>query len=206
VSPQDDRKDLRVYCNCLQSAKHRLVLAERIRSGELRIDPNVESYDFEFVLLQIRKALELVAFASIAAHKDIYASAYADFATHWNAKKLLTKLAKLHPDFYPKPVLLERLESGIVNITHQSGHELTPEEFVQLYDICSKAIHEWNPYLDEPRVLHTGRPVADWMKRIYNLLNLHAVTLVGSGTVWIVELNNPDTNTVRAYPAVSAGI
>jgi hypothetical protein len=203
VIATDDRHDLRVYCNCLQSAKHRLALVERIRSGEVSIDPVIDAYNLEVTLLQVRKALELIAFASIAAHRDVYAKEYADFATHWNAKKLLARLEKLHPGFYPKAIQLERLESGIVNVTHQTGHELTPTEFIRLYDICSKAIHEWNPYLDEPRVLHIERPIADWMKRIYNLLSLHAVTLMGSGTVWIVEFNTADTGSVRAHPAVS---
>jgi hypothetical protein len=204
VDAQGDREDLRVYCNCLQSAKLRLALANKIVTGELRID--VDAVDAEFALLQIRKALELIAFAAVAAHKDTYAQEYADFATHWNAKKLLSRLTKLHPDFYPKPISIERTGPKAVTLTHVSGHELTKDDFVSLYDICSKAIHEWNPYLPDPRVLNTGRPVADWLKRIHNLLELHAVTLLGNSTVWIVEFNNPTTGAVRAHPAVSAPV
>jgi hypothetical protein len=201
MNSQHDNYDLGVYCGCLQSAKLRLQLAEKVTLGQIEIDE--ETVDAEFALLQIRKSLELVAFASIAAHKDIYAREYADFATHWNAKKLLPRLAKLHPDFYPNPIRIERTGPNRVHLTHMSGHELTQDEFVALYDICSKALHEWNPYLTQPRILDTQRPISEWLKRIHNLLELHAVTLLGSKTVWIVEFNNPDTGTVRAHPAVS---
>src|SRR5687767_4269598 len=100
---KEQMEAIKVYCNCLQSAKKRLELIEAITSGRLRIDN--ESIDAEFACLQLRKSLELIAFASIAAHKGVYSQAHADFASHWNAKRLMGKLEKLHPDFYPTPAV-----------------------------------------------------------------------------------------------------
>jgi len=98
---KEQTEALKIYCNCLQSAKKRLELIEGITSRRLRIDH--ESIEAEFACLQLRKTLELIAFASVAARKDVYSQAHADFASHWNAKKLMAKLEKLHPDFYPTP-------------------------------------------------------------------------------------------------------
>jgi hypothetical protein len=196
-----EHRDLRTYINCIQSAKLRLRLVERIASGALKIDH--ESIDAEFSCLQIRKCLELIAFSSIAAHKETYADAHADFATHWKPKKLLDKLRRLHPDFYPQPVVVERERGKHVKLSRIMNEYLTEDDFAILYDACSDALHEWNPYRPDPRVVNLHRPMAEWVERIRRLLEWHVVHLVGTKDIWIVQFDGSDGLT-HAFPAASA--
>jgi hypothetical protein len=90
ITDMEENADLKIYINCLHSAKRRLALIERLTSGELKIDH--ESIDAEFACLQLRKCLELIAFSSMAAHREIYSQAYADFHTHWKAGQVFSLL------------------------------------------------------------------------------------------------------------------
>src|ERR1700731_738919 len=63
-----------------------------------------EAIDKELVFLQLRKILELLAFASLTANREKYAAAHKKFATFWRAKDMLQDLEKVNPDFYPRPV------------------------------------------------------------------------------------------------------
>jgi hypothetical protein len=191
VMTPEQREALTTYCNCLQSAKKRLALVDAVTSGRLRIDH--EAVDSEFACLQLRRALELIAFASVAAHKDIYSQAHADFATHWNAKKLLQKLEKLHPDFYPKPVRITEPDSpGPKRLIEIESDYLSKDDFVFLYNTCSEALHEWNPYRSDPRVVHFGHPVSEWVVRTRRLLEMHWISFVGTMDIFVVVFNGPD--------------
>jgi hypothetical protein len=201
VTLGSDPEGLRVYIDCMQSAKLRLRLVERVVSGELAIVD--DSTDGEFACLQVRKCLELIAFSSIAAHKGTYSKAYADFANHWRAKRLLEYLKKVHPDFYPTPVLIERESDKKVKLSTILNEYLTQEDFVLLYDSCSKALHEANPYKEGGLVIQLHRPMSEWVARIRRLLAWHVVRLVGTTDVWIVQLDGDD-GLAHGFPAVSA--
>ena len=60
----------------------------------------------ETIGLQFRKIFELIAFASLSANKKLYAAAYANFAKHWEASKLIANLHRINPDFYPVPIVI----------------------------------------------------------------------------------------------------
>jgi len=49
--------------------------------GEHKISTSVQVFDIELAFLQLRKSLELIAFASLIANKDKYSAAYANFAS-----------------------------------------------------------------------------------------------------------------------------
>lgn len=181
---------LRIYCNCLQSAKHRLALVDAITTGALRIAG--ESIDGEFACLQLRKALELIAFSSIAAQKDVYAAVYADFSKHWNAKKLMNRLEKLHPEFYPVPVAMTGPDArGVKKLAPIKDGFINKDDWVFLYNTCSEALHEWNPYRTDRRVIEFGHSIGEWVVRIRRLLELHFVRLANTRDIWVIQFNNP---------------
>src|SRR5882724_396089 len=103
----DDRK---LYRNCMQEIRFRLSFVRDLRkqngTGSVVIDK-------ELVFLQLRKMLELIAFASLTANREKYAAAHNTFSRHWKAKAMLEELAKLNPDFYPLPVQRPQLRNGI---------------------------------------------------------------------------------------------
>ena len=73
------------------------MLAGRVTTGD-------ETFNIELVFVQLRKTLELIAFASLTTNKQKYSAAYANFATHWRVKDTLKALEKINPDFYPVPL------------------------------------------------------------------------------------------------------
>ena len=54
--------------------------------------------------LQIRKILELIAFASLVANKNVYTAVFSKVSKAWNAGDLLKELEQVNPDFYPVPI------------------------------------------------------------------------------------------------------
>lgn len=190
-------RDLMTYLKCIQSAKLRLRLVERIVGGSLKIDD--EAIDAEFACLQVRKCLELIAFASVAAHKETYANAHADFANHWKPLKLLEKLRRLHPKYYPRPVVVEREDGKHVKLHEVVNEYLTEDDFVFLYEKCSDLLHEWSPYRPAAREVDLRWSMAEWVARIRRLLGWHVVHLLGTQELWLVQFDGSD-GLAHAFP------
>jgi hypothetical protein len=181
----------------MEDVKRRLAVVQAIVSGQSPLGR--DDFDGEVVCLQLRKSLELIAFASLSAHKDAYAQAHDDFSTHWNAKRLLSKLEKIHPDFYPKPVTVAQTDArGVRQFADVAEGFLTRDEFVFLYDKCSEAMHTWNPFRTDPRVVNFERSISEWVARIQRLLTVHWVRLIGTTDVLLVQMHEPDGK-VHAY-------
>jgi hypothetical protein len=106
---------------------------------------------------------------------------------------LLAKLEKLHPEFYPKPAqIIGPDEQGVKKLVPVDSGFVNKDDFVFLYNTCSEVLHEWNPYRREPRVVHFGHPLAEWVARVRRLLDVHWIRLVGTGDVWVVLFNAPN--------------
>jgi len=100
----DPRADNVVYANCMEKVRQRVstihwlvATARSFRTEHFLIT--------ESVFVQFRKTLELIAFASLSAHRKQYSEAYANFQLHWRAKDMLKAVKALNPDFYPIPLL-----------------------------------------------------------------------------------------------------
>ena len=59
----------------------------------------------ELVFVQFRKILELIAFGSLTANREVYEKVRADSQNDWNAKRLLDKLARVNSELYPVPLM-----------------------------------------------------------------------------------------------------
>ena len=90
------------YATLMKLVKLRIGLVDRLMQDDDKLP--VAPRRIEFVALQFRQILELIAFGSLVANEKVYAATHADFAKEWNAKKLLIRLEKLNPNFYPTPI------------------------------------------------------------------------------------------------------
>ena len=188
------------YCACMEGVKSRLAVVSAVTEAQL--STGSELFDYEFVSLQLRKSLELVAFASMTANRKIYAEAHANFASHWRAKALLNSLGKIHPDFYPQPIELDHVkEFGAKHFKTVEGGYLTREDFVTLYDLCSEALHTWNPFTDKERHIDFKRSVAEWVQKMERLLRLHLMRFVDREEIWVVHMAYPEDGKVHAFTA-----
>jgi hypothetical protein len=191
------------YCNCMEDVKRRLAVVNTVTKGKL--STGSELFDYEFVSVQIRKSLELIAFASMTANKKLYAEAHANFANHWKAKEMLKNLNHLHFGFYPQPIILDNLkELGGKHFKHfenvKDGY-LTQEDFVTLYELCSEVLHTWNPFANKVRHIDFKRSVAEWVQRIERLLKLHRMRFVDREEIWVVDMATSTDGKVHAFVA-----
>lgn len=190
----DEKKIM--YCNLMEEIKVRVALIRSVIQGQ---SLGREDFDGEIVSLQLRKCLELVAFSSLVVNEQIYSQAYSDFSTHWRAKKIIEKIKKLNPDFFPKPIFLaSQNEQGVKHFDYIKEGFLTLEDLIDLYDKTSGVIHSWNPYRTEPRIVNFGRSIEEWVKRLQCLLGLHIMRGVGLNELWVVEMIATD-NKVHVF-------
>ena len=147
----------------------------------------------ETIGLQLRMTLELIAKASLSAHRAVWAEASLWFKKDWNAKIVMSKIEKVNSQFYPIPVR----ESEIYThgpITAEWGdvpeaEYLTKARFISAYDAIGKMMHahlpdddvSYSDFLDRTRV---------WAAQIHVLLAMHQVHLLGvPDEFFLVQMN-----------------
>jgi hypothetical protein len=191
--------DTRLYINCMEEIRDRVNLVQSVGTGQTTTGRQV--FDVELVFLQLRKILELIAYASLTANKEKYAAAHAQFAKHWRAKSMLQELEKINPDFYPMPIGQPQLQpNGVNHFPVVVDGFLTKEDFALLYDKTSDILHVGNPFGVQAPKLNIKCSVKDWLSRIQTLLRLHIMHLVDDKK-WIVEI--PESGAIhlsRAEP------
>lgn len=188
------------YCNLLEELKLRMKAVQDIVNGKVSTASfGHPHFADDFVFLQIRKILEIVAFGSMCSNIDLYRKTYENYATHWRAKDILQKLERINKDFYPLPLKpsnqwLDRESSKLKNayvLENVRSGFLTKSEFEFLYDCSSRVIHSPNPY-KEAQKIDLRMSVDDWMHRIASLLWFHQVKLAQTDVMWFVYLLHPE--------------
>lgn len=135
------------------------------------------------------------------ANKEVYSLAYSDFAKHWNARELLKSLAKINPDFYPKPVIeVPSNQPGIrAELQKRSPDFLTEKEFVEVYGRCGVIMHAANPFAAGIDYAFYNSAIRQWRDRIINLLNSHEVHLLGTPGFYMIHMKEAGHNEVAFY-------
>jgi hypothetical protein len=199
-----------IYADCMVQLRERLDCIDWLVTTATFIKGE-HFFVTELVFVQLRKALELLALSSMAAHKEQYSAAYTKFREHWRAKKILEALAKVNPDFYPKAVrLVSQTPIGAANSKSRfhivTNGTLTKEEFSRLYDASAEVLHTRNPFSEKPLPIDIGYSVPDWVRRIRALIRIHTVLM--SGVALLVDVpdkGNVRVRTVMSNPPVIAG-
>lgn len=127
--------------------------------------------------LQLRKILELIAYASLVSNKEVYESVRNDISKDWHANRIMRKIERINPDFYPIPT------TGVKNGRWNTlkGGFLTRKQFEELYDKCGNILHAKNPFSKvSQRSLAFHNKVPDFTSRIEQLLCQHRVRLAGT--------------------------
>lgn len=182
-----DPRDTAVYVKVMDEVKQRITIVTSVVDG-VRYSGRESVSTTEIIFVQFRKVLEFIAFASMTANKEKYSQAFDNYHAHWKSRSMLKELAKLNPDFYPKPVMPPVEQPDGTKMLHPvlDGF-LTQEDFVQLYMVSSEIIHMRNPFSLKDPVTNIGYSVDEWVTRIRTLLKLHRMTLI-NGDQWIVEI------------------
>lgn len=172
----DNSRVRRKYLDLMWEAEKRLEVLNGFINKEissLYLQTTIESE-----ALQLRKVLELIAYASLVAHKEEYENVRNDISKDWHGSRILRKIEQLNPSFYPVPT------NGVKNGKWKKlkGGFLTRKQFETLYDKCGNVLHSKNPFSKvSQRSLAFHKKVPDYVARIEKLLTEHTVKLVGGG-------------------------
>lgn len=144
--------------------------------------------DTESVALQFRKIFELIALASLVAHKDEYSKQRKSFMTDWHAVGIIKIIEKINPDFYPIPTKQILDEKGKVKETvNVTDGYLTKEEFLDAINTCGDMLHSDNPFSTSKDAMSVYKKFPVWLKKTQTLLNHHQVQLYDSNyQLWCI--------------------
>ena len=150
----------------------------------------------ESAILQMRKAMECVAFAAVAPNKDAYVSyrkdseKNPDYTKDFNARAIFQYLSKINPNFYPEPVLEPRLISpGNCHFGRPSEHPLSQNKFEDFYDRLGKFLHSDNPWAQSKGMSNLLKNLPEIIRDLRAQLAWHFTTIKTpqfSG-VWVVK-------------------
>lgn len=191
---KSDTDHAKIYCSALDDIRARLDLVDAICRNN--ITTGTENFNYEVVAINLRKALEHTAFGSLTANRLAYESIHKDIQKIWRAKKLLERLEKINPHFYPKPlkqpaIMQELKEPRHIHFVYMETGFLTSSDFVILYDSCSEVIHSQNPFSGKSTINFGLHPL-EWADRIRRLLSFHLFRLYGFPQIWLGELQGAD--------------
>ena len=199
-----------IYLQQMIEVKKRLAASERyfVAYGE-----NGDEIDFDSGVLQLRKALESVAYASIAPNKPQYqafrqkAEKNKDFTKDFNASKIFQYLSQVNKDFYPMPLLQPlQLEDHRWHYDRKTHGVLSQERFKRFYDRLGKFLHSDNPWDSKKHRQNLANDIDTLINQARSLLELHAAfirTKAYTG-VWVVEV--PKSNSEpKIISAVTSG-
>jgi hypothetical protein len=194
--------DILVYCNCMDRVRHHVSIAHSVFDG--KIDAGHRDLNAELIFLHFRKALEEIAFASLSANRERYSAARAGFANEWNARRMLSFIDKVNPNFYPIPLKQPReIASGRKHFDRVEDGYLTREDFETLYDGSAEVMHCRNPYTPGDPTINVKHTVDEWSRRIKALLGWHFVQLIDVEGLWVVQV--PGQGPVRGFSAIANG-
>jgi hypothetical protein len=182
-----------IYLGKISEALARLTACERFLSS---YSVSKDVFVLEAAILQMRKALEAVAFAAIAPNKTQYAEYRAqaeknsDFTKDFNARSILQFLGKINADFYPLPASAPiSVSPGNWHFDRRKDNSLTKEKFESFYDRLGKHLHADNPWGNDKGIDNLAKDIPDIIAATRSLLSWHFTTIRTpqfSG-VWVVE-------------------
>ena len=183
------------YADCMEEIKRRTEVINAFLVGKchaLYVQTSAES-----VALQIRKILELIALASLAANRSEYAKRRREFWKDWRAKSILTTLQKANPHFYPKPnkQVVDQETGRVVSLQDITSGFLTKDDYIDLLNACSEILHADNPFAQKKDPRAFLKSVPTWMEKIRRLLNHHTIQLIDDNKqLWVMMKTKSDGN------------
>ncbi len=136
----------------------------------------------EQMALQLRSALECLAYATLATNRSAYLAARPDGDKDWHARRILRDIEAVNPNFYPWPFTI-RMDATGTHLDDADNHHLTRDLFVEAYESAGELLHAPSPF--RPEIDYRAKAVLleKWAKLATTLLLNHVVELPGHGFV-----------------------
>jgi hypothetical protein len=182
-----------IYTTQIGDAVSRLESVEEFM--RLYSDNSKTSY-LEAAILQLRKALEVIAIAAIAPDKNQYEAFRKshtqdpDFTKDYHAAKIFDPLSRVNPDFYPLPLLpAAQQPDGSWHFGKKETGLLSKKQFERTYDRLGKYLHATNPWGTDKNLQNLVADIPTIVGNARGLIHLHArfIRTQEFHGVWVVE-------------------
>ena len=213
VSPQ-------LYRDHMIEVKRRIRAIDRILGAKKPRTLTAE-FDDEFMWLQLRQIVELVAYSAIAADEERYAALRqeqdknADYRVDSKPAKVLKHLSQISTHFLPKSLgVMVPQSDGTKHF--ESGPEVAVlERFLDIHDTAGKHLHAINPFNEEDvkdlkvRLAAARRRIGTETRYLKGVLWDHAKVglqfqpgaspreLENAEQAWIVKFGAPDADGIQ---------
>jgi hypothetical protein len=177
-----------LYLAILEEAKVRIDCINTALSGKTNLP---ERSAIEFCYLQLRMLCELTAIGCLVLHGDIEGTQA--IRKVWAADEIMKRLEKLHPDFYPHPVLFTFPEPGRVHLEKVEEGFLKREDLIKLVGLTGDILHRGslkNLLTPNKMLLQGFDGVRDWGQKLVTLLSQHRIGLLGGNAHIVCALTD----------------
>ena len=164
--------DIEQYCYLMEEVKSRIEsINQLIELPSIEVKTRVES-----ICLQLRMLLELIVFSSLVSNKDVWQRSQKELQSSQDISKKVKELKRLHPDFFPKPVVLQEVATGDEPAIRSEGY-LNEDKLIQVYGRLGSILHAENPIGRKKDFRFFLDAVPDWISEVINLMECHRVYL-----------------------------
>ena len=191
--PIDEREQaaMKLYIGLMEEAKVRFYVIDMAVTGRTGL---LERGVREFCYLNLRMLCEVIALACLTANGNISETRQNELHKGPYADKIIKRLAKLHPEFYPRPAIDTRTPDGNIDLVPITDPFLTKEDIIKLYHQCGDNLHRGSlKRLLEPQVPVPAKygDIVEWTNKIIKLLDRHYITLSDNLTTFVCLLGAP---------------
>jgi hypothetical protein len=196
-----------VYCGIMDVVADRLdAIVQAI--AEVEANPNHPNNwrNAEFAYLQIRKCVEYVALALLAAHR---ATNYEceKIENAYKADVIFNDLGRVYPHGFPKAINIELNNQSPGQHHIDQRPTLSKRRMKRIYDGCALHLHAGTltDIINQTVPPYDLARVAAWHKELESLLRQHQVMLPHVGLLMAVWLKEPESLSSRVAFAQAEG-
>jgi hypothetical protein len=217
VSPQ-------LYRSHMLEVKRSFRAIERILGAKKPRTLSAE-FDDEFMWLQLRQIVELVAYSAIAADEDRYAALRreqdknSDYRVDSKPAKVLQHLSKISPHFLPKSLGTMVVQPHGVKHFEQGPEVAMLDRFLEIHDTAGQHLHAINPFNEEDvkdlkvRLAVARRRIETEAGYLRGVLWNHAKVglqfqadsspreLENAEQAWVVKFGSPENDDIQMFVA-----
>lgn len=185
-----------LYCRLIGETKRRHGSCAILIDKPPPISPDLVD---EFLLLQLRKICEIIAVACVAAHGEIKEARASKLTGDWNAHRIMRKMERLNPQFYPVPFVIKGKlgdDSNAFEIAPMKDPYLTKDDLFKLYNVvCGNGLHlgSLEDVITGKKPQHDHESLREWAAKIGNLLRHHQIHFLDTNTALFVDADGPGT-------------
>jgi hypothetical protein len=182
------------YTRLLDEAKVRLHGLSDAINGKTLLPEQLVG---DFCYLELRMLCELVAIGCLVAHGDIQATTTSKLQKEYAADNIIKKLEQLHPNFYPRPVMVSPTAVGH-HIERVESDYLSKQELSSLYHQCGDHLHRGSlskfRSTAPKRYLAEREKLVEWHRKFVILLASHHIASLSNLAHYLCFLSHKQAN------------